>query len=253
MHDMCILSNFSWLYFIFGTSAPLITGFRHYVVTSLCHNVRKYAPTIPAKLPKTSTYDISSTNPAFGVSPFRAVAEEEAILETRDSCDDRAALASAKGGGKMPLDEEGIEVPKKGGGASVLPEPPVVVGGLMSADIHWDNLQRDSGGTNNTAFETWLIASWSCTVSLNLCRRGFNSLMVITSVKAVPSYPGFTLSLTLNLIFFPAVTLTEYSVCSSLVGPNRSLSVSHSLVGNPQERRFVEIGFGVDVDIVRGW
>jgi hypothetical protein len=58
----------------------------------------------------------------------------------------------------MPLDEEGIEVPKKGGGALVFPEPLVVVGGLMSADMHWEYLQRDSGGTNDTAFETRVIS-----------------------------------------------------------------------------------------------
>jgi hypothetical protein len=46
---------------------------------------------IPTKLPKTSTYETSSTNPAFGVFPleeessFLAVAEEEAMLDARDN------------------------------------------------------------------------------------------------------------------------------------------------------------------------
>lgn len=77
-------------------------------------------------------------------------------------------------------------------------------------------------------------------------------LIEIRSVKAVPSYPGFILSLTLNLIFFPAVTLTEYSICFSLLGPSRSLAMSDVMKDNLQEGGFVEIRFGVDVYVVWG-
>lgn len=55
----------------------------------------------------------------------------KAILDVKGGWDDRAALASAKGEGKMPLGEEGNEVSKKESGASVFPEPEVGVGGLM--------------------------------------------------------------------------------------------------------------------------
>ena len=94
-----------------------------------------------------------------GPSPFLAVAVEEAIPDARDNCDDRAALASAKGEGKMPLDEDGVEVPKNGGGASVFPEPLIVAEGLMLASLSEERLQRDSRGTNNTTLKTGIIAS----------------------------------------------------------------------------------------------
>ena len=62
---------------------------------------------------------------------FLAVADDEAILDAKDDWDERAALAWARGEGKTPLGEEGVEVPKNGGGASVFPELRVVVGGLI--------------------------------------------------------------------------------------------------------------------------
>jgi hypothetical protein len=91
----------------------------HTLWLSLCHIVKKYAPMMPAKLPKTSKYDTSSTTPAFGrspltgASPFLAVEVEEAILDARDNWEERAALASANAEGRMPPPDEGIEVPRK--------------------------------------------------------------------------------------------------------------------------------------------
>jgi len=123
------------------------------------HIVKMTAPQIPPIPPRTRATETPIPKPELGASPFLAVAVEEAILDARDNWDERAALASAKGEGRTPLDEEGVEVPKNGGGASVFPEPLIVAEGLMLASLSEERLQRDSRGTNNTTLKTGIIAS----------------------------------------------------------------------------------------------
>ena len=145
-----------WNYYILNLLGLLLLfqkSLEHY------HIVKMTAPQIPPIPSRTSATDTPIPKPELGAFPFLRVAIEEAILDAKDNCDDRAALASAKGEGKMPLDEDGVEVPKNGGGASVFPKPLIVAGGLSLASLCQEGLQRDGRGTNNSTLETGVIAS----------------------------------------------------------------------------------------------